>query len=255
MIVTVSLKNSADKDNYRFITPALRAKTGDTVRKFIIPAILLCSFMPVLASGQRGSGKFQIFGGYTLQRSYGELNAFSFTSGGSNNDPFTPFNSNGGQVAVSFFPLHHFGITYQIAFTGTGNRSIESSSDTQRIGTQSHLFGPTYRFAIKGARTSLFAQQLFGFSHNSFQSSNTDFAFCESTAGPNTNCSANVFTMASGGGVDFKITHHISVRPAQLEYWNESIPVAAFGGSFFGSDSFKFGINGLRYSAGGVVNF
>ena len=244
------------------------------MRKILAIAILgiigVLNQVPTLNAQSPNAGKFQVYGGYTFQRSYGYENAFSLTSGGSgsgneavyrapeasgsSNDEFAPFNSNGGQFAFTYFPLKHFGIAYQATFAGSGDRSIESSSVTQNIGTQSHLFGPIVRFGIKGSRISLFAQELAGVMHNTFKSSSASWAFCESSSGTAiSNCSTNNLGWVTGGGVDYRITPHFSIRPAQLEYWSEQIPIK----DLIGEEAFsaKFGVNGLRYSAGAVVNF
>jgi len=231
------------------------------VRKFVTLALLFCfGIMLSQAQDQKQkspSDKWEIFGGYTFQRDYGMYNAFSF-KGSSSSDAFAPFNANGGQAAASYFPLRHFGLTYQMTFAGSGDRKINSTSDTQRIGTQSYLVGPAFRYAFKGGRlgkTSLFAHELFGVTHNAFNASSDNYAFCDDANGdPVLSCSTNNFTLATGGGIDYRISRHVSIRPAQVEYWTEQIPEKDFN-SYYSAESVKFGVNGLRYSAGAVVNF
>jgi opacity protein-like surface antigen len=211
--------------------------------------------------------KWQIFGGYTLQRDYGMSNLFSFnatcdaTEFGC--DFFAPFNSNGGQAAVSYFPKHHLGITAQMTFETSGTRTCSYCSEdddqvTSSIAMQSYLFGPTYRYAIYGGKASLFYHVLVGISHNTFNTSSEYWTICESGFYPDEvyplSCSSNNFTVATGGGVDFRLTRHISVRPAQLEYWTEQIPWKNIESPATGQSE-KFGVDGLRYSAGAVFNF
>jgi hypothetical protein len=78
--------------------------------------------------------------------------------------------------------------------------------------------------------------------------------------------------MASGGGVDIKLNKHFSVRPLQMEYYNERISMDSIGGLFFaipvspgprllahpygsGSTGIKLLADGFRYTGGAVYRF
>jgi opacity protein-like surface antigen len=208
--------------------------------------------------------KWQIFGGYTFQRTSGLLNGFGFnaTCEGSEYgcDEFSSFNSNGGQFAISYFPRHHLGVTFQGTFEVSGTRDVTYYAEdppTQSINMQSYLFGPTYRHGIYGGKASLFYQVLAGVTHNTFNASTEDVYFCYSYTTDTylLSCSTNNFTLATGGGVDFRLNRHIAVRPAQLEYWEEQIPYRDYYPGYPYQYSLKEGIEGLRYSAGAVFNF
>jgi hypothetical protein len=238
------------------------------VRKLLACLLICCSgILLARVQGQQAKShapdKFQVFGGYTFQRDYGAYNGFAYNtscydSDTTECDPFAPFNANGGQVAFSYYLTHHFGLTYQMTFTTTGDRNVLSSGGdpTQRIGSQSYLAGPVYRYSIMGGGLTLFFHTLFGTTHNILNASTANWAFCYSETSDTAilNCTTNNFTLATGGGVDVRLTRHISVRPAQVEYWTEQIPDEdLYPGET--NYSLKYGVDGLRYSVGGVFNF
>jgi hypothetical protein len=201
--------------------------------------------------------KLEIFGGFSLQRPFGYPNVFNVNVNQTTPaDEFTGFNMTGGEVEVTYFPFAHVGFTGDIATAGK-SQNVLSAPDTLAIRETGYVFGPTFRYTFKGApRLSLFAHQLFGTGHTSatFTPSTSD---CHLGGSTTPTCSANPFTLVSGGGVDFKVTSHISVRPAQLDFWEQQISLTKFFGSglFSTTDSSKLGVDGLRYSAGAVINF
>jgi len=243
------------------------------VRKLLVCVLICCSgFLLPRARGQQAKSmspdKLQIFGGYTFQRAYGFPNPFSFNTTCEESETpagecnyFAPFNSNGGQVAFSYFLTHHFGITAQLTFTPSGNKSFTFEDDpSASITAQSYVFGPVYRYRTMGGRLSLFYHTLFGFTHNTFSVSSTEegsFCYSYTTDMDLASCSSNNFTVVTGGGVDIGLSRHFAVRPAQFEYWEEQIPYSSFypGDTYPGDHSEKEGIDGFRYSAGFVANF
>lgn len=220
------------------------------MKKIILfAAIVICgtslSFGQARKTNSKVADKWEVYGGYTFTRLYGDPNLFSVTS--STDNEFAPYNVNGAQVAASYFPKNNLGLTYEMNFTTTGDRKINASTSTyytQNTTAQEYVIGPTYRYQLKNGRwknTTLFAHQLFGATHESL-----------SIASYST--SASAFTTVSGGGVDFKLKSHISVRPAQLEYVSRHLPMSIFS-SDPETQSVKFGENILRYSAGVTFNF
>lgn len=217
------------------------------MRKLAVVALIFLSFSifgQAQSKTHSSSDKWEVFAGYTLSRQYGMLNPYSLNSSG-NGDEFAPFNQNGGQAAVSYFPTRHFGVTYQMSFLVTGNRTFAGSTESVAINTQRYMIGPAFRYTLHGGagRTTLFAHQLFGASHDTL-----------SVSGAPTTYSFNDATMASGGGVDFKVTRHLSVRPAQCDYWAKQMNPSLLGGIFTGQSA-KLGVTGFDYSAGAVLNF
>ncbi len=241
------------------------------MRKLLVCLLICCSgILLARVQGQQAKSpspeKFQVFGGYTFQRNYGFYSPFGYNTTCEESEygcnEFAPFNSNGGQVAVSYYLTHHFGITAQLTFDTSGDKSFSFEEDpTASIKTQSYLFGPVYRYRTMGGRLTLFYHTLFGVTHNTFNVSSTEEeeASCYSytTEEPVNPCSTKDFTLATGGGVDIRLMRHIAVRPAQVEYWTEQIPYSAYypGDPYPEDASGKYGIEGFRYSAGAVVNF
>ncbi|MGD0295306.1 MAG: outer membrane beta-barrel protein [Terracidiphilus sp.] len=195
--------------------------------------------------------KWDVFAGYSFSRLY-LANAAPF-----------PMNLNGGQGAVTHNFTRHLGATAE--FSGYTN-----DVDGLTISSQSYLFGPVARFGFKNGknpRVSFFAQQLFGVTH--FSATEDDGSGCISSS---PTCKTNPFTMASGGGVDIKLNKHFSVRPLQMEYYNERISMDSIGGLFFaipvspgprllahpygsGSTGIKLLADGFRYTGGAVYRF
>lgn len=175
------------------------------------------------------------------------LNPYSLDANG-NGDDFAPFNRNGAQVEASYFPIAHFGLTYEMSFFTTGDRIYPGSSpgETVSIRTQRYMIGPAFRYTLHGgtSRFTLFAHQLFGSSRNSL----TDNQYTENNF---TNYS---MTLVSGGGLDFRISRHFAVRPAEMEYQTEQITPDFFIGPGSGQ-SLKFGVDGFNYTAGAAYNF
>lgn len=209
-----------------------------------------------LCTAQQHS-KLEVFGGFSLQRASGYPNLYSVNENQTSPDEFAPFNLQGGEAEVTYFPLAHFGFTGDFA-TVSKDQSVFTSLETQTVHEVDYLFGPTFRYTFKGSRLTVFAHQLFGVGHTSVTFTPSSINCQESSTGSGSpTCSANPLTMASGGGVDIRITSHISVRPAQLDYWEQQISMTKFFGEglFSSTDSSKLGVNGFRYSAGAVVHF
>jgi len=205
------------------------------MRKMIgVFLVLTCCLTVCLAQQQKTHTpeKWDIFVGYSLSRAY--LTDFEGA-------PF-PMNLNGGQASGTRYFSKHLGATAEIA-------GYTNDQDEETFSTQGYLFGPTARFGAKDSRMSFFVHQLFGFTHLTITPDNG--STCNGTS---KSCTNNAFTTASGGGMDVSLTRHISLRPAQLEYFNEHVsPDALGGGSSLGG--LKLTLYGFRYSAGAVIRF
>ena len=98
-----------------------------------------------------------------------------------------------------------------------------------------YMFGPRFNWRMK--RFTAYAQALFG--------------GAEAWNNP-TRTSENSFATAIGGGVDVNLTHHIAIKPVQVEYFRTQFDAAKLGG---GTSNFGDHQNGIRYSAGVVFRF
>jgi hypothetical protein len=242
------------------------------MRKFIT-VILLLVFSAAFAAAQdhkpqtQLSNKWDVFGGYTFIHNSGDPNAFGENEANNYND-FLPFNMNGGQAAISYYPMTHFGVTTDFSFTRKQDVASDETDVQETNSTQDYLIGPAFRYTLKGKKLSnvtLFAHQLFGASHVSIKFAGnmvpaavrTSNASPEDAAPKTLTYTAITSAIVSGGGADIRVRRYLSIRPVQLDYWmhqgslNNIIPEV---GDIFGSQM-KWSASGFRYSAGAVIHF
>jgi peptidoglycan-associated lipoprotein len=98
-----------------------------------------------------------------------------------------------------------------------------------------YLFGPRYNW--RHSKLNPYVQFLFGGAY--------------AWSGPN-NTTQNAFATAAGGGLDYNLTHRISIKPVQVEYVMTQFDSARLGpvDGHFGDHQ-----NDVRYSAGVVIKF
>jgi hypothetical protein len=209
----------------------------------VLALIFVLTCCSVFSSAQQQKpgvpDKWDVFGGYSLSHGYV-----------ANETPF-PLTLNGGQASGTYYFTRHFGATAEFA-------AYTDDADSITFHTQGYLFGPSGRFGFKNGkyqRMSFFAHQLFGVTHISLKS-DTDTTLTETT---------KPFTMVSGGGMDFKLSRHISIRPLQMEYFEQQISVDSLetpasvrtgARSFTSPDTgLKLSTDGFRYTAGAVFHF
>ncbi len=184
----------------------------------ILPGVVLLVACPV-ASQQ--VGRVEAFFGYAFARvdAAGRVPAF---------------NANGGNAQFLYNFRPWFGLAADFGGYHSGNIST-FHSDTTLVNFQ---FGP--RFSWHKRRTvSPYAQALFG---GAYAASTRNLALDPPISG-----SASGLAMLVGGGVDIRLAHHVSVRPAEVDYWLTRLrdPFAANARTQ----------NSLRYSAGIIFKF
>jgi hypothetical protein len=178
----------------------------------MIGLFVVLAFCLAAASAQQPTpsalAKWDVFAGYSFSRIYV-----------ANEAPF-PMNLQGGQGGITYNFTRHLGATAEVA-------GYTNDVDGATFSTQAFLFGPTARFGPRNSRFSFFAHQLFGTTHMTITSDAGE------SCGPGTSptCTTYPFTMASGGGVDVKVSKHIWVRPLQVEYFNEQISLDSLVGT------------------------
>ena len=111
-----------------------------------------------------------------------------------------------------------------------GGYANTSSRIDDRLFT--YMFGPRLNWRHK--HFNPYAQALFG---GGEAWSNT------------TSTSQNAFALAVGGGVDIALTHHVAIKPVQVEYFRTQFNAEQLGGP---TNNFGGHQNGVRYSAGVV---
>jgi outer membrane immunogenic protein len=130
--------------------------------------------------------KAEVFGGYSYLR---------FSPG----DGASSINFNGGIGSVAYNVTNMIGVVGE--FAGYHASNVEGSSVS--VNSVSYLFGPKVSKSM--GKITPFGQALFGGSHASCGS-------CESAS------SANGFTMALGGGLDYNVSRRFAVRVGQIDY-------------------------------------
>jgi opacity protein-like surface antigen len=144
------------------------------------------------------------------------------------------YSANGGSGFVEYNLNHVVGLVADLGANYIGNVNGLPVDNT----TFTYLFGP--RFNWRTSRLTLYAQTLVGGARFSN-------AYDPASPAPVLGISENTFAAAIGGGVDYRLTDHIAVKPIQLEYLMTQLP-----SSFVNVNQVQ---NNLRYSAGIVYRF
>ncbi|MFZ0480585.1 MAG: outer membrane beta-barrel protein [Terriglobales bacterium] len=161
----------------------------------VITLALLGAALPVAAQDQ--ASKFELYGGYYYTR----VNVNASAVGGG---PSETFNGNGGGGQFEYNATNHIGLVADLA--GFGATSTENGALVG--GAFTYLFGPRVNCRLR--RITPFGQALFG--------------GIRTTNGIGESASENNFALTAGGGIDFKVSRQVSVRPVQAEYFMSKIP-------------------------------
>ena len=169
-----------------------------------------------------------------VQNRWNVFAGYNFIHGGFANIPESPVNLNGGLASLTYYLTKHAGATAEFSgMTGT------FPSTSQTLTSSRYMFGPTVRFDLHGGRYELFGHQLFGVTHMTF---------------PGQSEAATPFTEISGGGLDVRISRLISIRPFEMDYFNEQISLDSLNQNN-SHTGLKIGAEGFRYTAGAVLHF
>jgi outer membrane immunogenic protein len=178
-------------------------------------AVLLASVLPAVA--QDDITRFEASGGYD----YARFNVNDRINGVSSTETF---NGNGGGGQFEYNANSWIGTVAEL-----GGFGVTSTTNGALVGgVLTYLFGPRVNF--RHGKAVPFAQALFGGVRT------TDGII---HSGPE-----NHFAMTVGGGIDFKVSKLLSVRPVQAEYFMTTIP-----------DGLDNRQNNFRLSAGVVFRF
>lgn len=166
------------------------------------------------AKAQNEIPKLEAYGGYDYVR-------FNINASVSGFPPTESVNLNGGSGQLEYNPNNWLGIVGDLG-------GYYGSAAGERGGAFSYLFGP--RVNLRRDGITPFAQVLLG-------------GFLSSSGigrpGPENN-----FAMSVGGGLDFKVSRLIAIRPVQAEYFMTTLP-----------DSVNNRQNNFRFSTGIVFRF
>ena len=219
-------------------------------------AVLTFTLMCSLVSLAQNFPAVEVFGGYSyLHVDTQGIDANSLTlecnviAGGNCPLTFQVHPGFNGFAAAGQFNLNSwFGLkadlngSYGNIFTAEINSTlpippVNISSPNQHL--YDFLFGPV--FSHRGRSYTAFAHGLLGGEHISFGNIQVSGGFPITLPGPS---SETDFAFALGGGIDFKVTKHFSVRAGEFDY--EYVKSADNGHGHQ---------NDFRYSAGVVVGF
>jgi hypothetical protein len=193
------------------------------MRRLRIGLFLFVFFNRLLVASAQ-SNPFELFGGYSFERI--APGCGSNYRCGNPNSPGAATNLNGWTASATGYFYKSLGVSAQ--FTGGYNGTAALSYST--VHRYTYQFGPAYTFHVRSA--SIFAHALFG---GVTQGSSADQSL-----------SYTALLWSVGGGLDFKTARRLSIRPAQLDYERQRVPVPSFP---------TISSNGLRYSAGIVLHF
>jgi len=168
--------------------------------------------------GQEQPSQLEAYGGHYYAR-------FNVNANVPGIAPSATYNGNGGGGQLEYNVNHWLGVVGDLG----GFRATSSGSGSFAGGVFTYLLGPRVNF--RRGKVTLFAQTLFGGVW-------TTDGIAQST-GPENN-----FAMTAGGGIDFKVSKHISIRPVQAEYFLTKIP-----------DGLNNRQNNFRFGAGVVFRF
>ena len=183
----------------------------------LVVCLLACAAIFVPGAKAQDDSKIDVFAGYSYLRDYPSTGSFG------------SFGLNGGNASIAYKATPWLSAVAE--FGGYTNNDLFNAGHASNEYT--YLFGP--RVYLRHVyRIHPFAETLFGVAHgnaNLFQTTNTH----------------NAFSTALGGGFDFRINHHFSLRPLELDYLLSRFPETATGG--------RDTQNNLRVSTGIVFHF
>jgi len=207
----------------------------------VIVALLLCG-LPVLAQEYP---KSELFLGY--QYLY-----FNPALAGNEN---ANMHGGGGSIAYNFSSL--FGLKAEFTGAGAGNQKICSSTGlncvTQSANFFTYLFGPQITFR-QNAHWQPYTHLLFGGAFSNYYG-NVQTSGAINTGPTMTDSGKNAFALAVGGGLDVKVSEHVAIRLAQLDYFMTRFSgreIISGGSGTIGSQQISNQSN-FRYQAG--INF
>jgi len=173
---------------------------------FVFSLMLACSFT---AKAQVDYSKAEFFAGYSFVR-------FQFPASG--------FNANGGSGQVTY------NFNSVIGLTGDFGGYHVGATNNNGSGTVfTYLFGP--KFTYREGNWSPFIETLFG---GSWLGAGIAGCVVNPAVQPQATCgtstSFNAFSMALGGGADYKVSDHVSMRLFDVDYLMTRFDAQEVGG-------------------------
>jgi opacity protein-like surface antigen len=230
--------------------------------RFAAATITLIILIGSFVFAQDATPKVQVFGGYSLMRlDHGGLTGGLLDANlqpGSNPFALRNYFLDGWSAEAQYNTGRWLGIAAD--FGGRYGTPITASRGRTLAGlpketAYSFLVGPVFSYRTK-SRITPFAHALFGWDRTSLGASTITGSVTSPVSVAST--SYDDFAMALGGGVDCKITHHLSLRAGQLDWYRTTVNLNKFYTHAFGGTLLQ-GLHtnqtNYRFSAGAVVSF
>ena len=188
------------------------------MKKSLTVVLLFALFGIALpAKAQDETSRLEAYGGYYYAR-------FNVNANVPGIAPSETFNGNGGGGQIEYNANRWLGVVGDLG----GYGATSTTNGALVGGAFTYLFGPRVNF--RHGKVTPFAQTLFG--------------GILTTDGIGRSGPENNFAMTAGGGIDFKLSKQVSVRPVQAEYFMTKLP-----------DGLNNRQNNLRIGAGIVFRF
>ncbi|MGD0425340.1 MAG: outer membrane beta-barrel protein [Candidatus Acidiferrales bacterium] len=184
-------------------------------KSFAVVLLLALLAIALPAHAQDETSQLEAYGGYDYVR-------FNINTNYPGAPPSASYNASGGGGQLEYNANNWLGIV------GNLDGYYVSKNSTALAGAFSYLSGP--RFNWRRGRIAPYAQLLLG--------------GLAATSGIGHSGTTNAFAMAAGGGMDFKLSKLISIRPIQAEYYLTKFP-----------DGLNNRQNNFRLSSGVVFRF
>ncbi len=228
--------------------------------RFACAAITLAFLTISFAHAQDATSKVQVFGGYSLLHAdTGGLDSsildFNLRQFPNTFDVRTIFNGWNAEAQYNFSSW--VGVAADFSGYLGSSFTVRSPSTVSGLpdgNSYSILVGPVISYRVPKKLTP-FAHALFGWNRTSLSASTF---IGTSTPLASVSTHYDDFTLALGGGVDYKLSRRFALRLAQLDWYHTSVNLNSFYGTAFNTTLFQ-GLatreRNLRFSAGIVINF
>jgi hypothetical protein len=125
------------------------------------------------------------------------------------------FNGGGGDVQLNFLKIFAIKADFMGYGSTTFTRTYMGKTYTANGNMFTYLFGPVFRIPIW--RVKPFGEALFGGSYTNAYV-NLDNAIQAGGGTISRTPTQHPFTLAAGGGLDIRISSHITIRPGEFDY-------------------------------------
>lgn len=227
--------------------------------RFAGAAVILSMLIGSFGFAQDTTPKVQVFGGYSLLHADTTglpVSIMEFVLGQPANTLALKTNFNGWSAEAQYNADRWLGLVADFGgepggpVTALGGKISGLPSGN----AYSFLAGPVISYRTKSKMTP-FVHALFGLDRASLKAGTLSGA--SSTVSYNA-ATYTDFTMALGGGLDYKLSQHFALRLGQVDWFHTSVNFNKFYGTAFNSAQFeglKTNQRNLRLSAGIVLRF